>query len=582
MIKLGSYLKFGDRRGLLPIFGITIFLLISASFITLGIILPSQVSSSLEEGINNRLLSGVRNAIAESSHAIKSELDSKKIATLARVKQSFTAQYEANGKALIKTLLPLVENYDFDTAKQILVDAIESNSAIAGIGYRLQAEDKPDVIGDASSQQLLKFKVTEKNSFADVELTLLVAPDLMTQAEEEERSSFGKIEQHMLNANQALEQRILKDANAMQSETLASLRIRVWLLAAVGVVVLVGVTLLVMQRLVIRPLERTKQHLLAIAEGNLTRDFDYHSKNELGEMADAMNTMVANLRRIAAEIDSSVKTISSHADNLNGNTDSMVQGARNQASQATQAASAITELSASFNEVAHSSSSASESANSASNQALAGRDIVSKTASGMASIETKVSDSSTLISDLNRRGEEIGKVVSVINGIAEQTNLLALNAAIEAARAGEQGRGFAVVADEVRTLAARTSGATKEISQMIEMIQVDTGKSVKSMDSVSGQVDAGVNLAEQALAEMDNIVKSSEGSMQMATSIATAVEQQSVTANEVSRNVENMAMVSKETEDASASMQQAAQELTQLGAELSSVISWFKVGKREG
>ncbi|MCB1880389.1 MAG: hypothetical protein KDI54_10090, partial [Gammaproteobacteria bacterium] len=217
-------------------------------------------------------------------------------------------------------------------------------------------------------------------------------------------------------------------------------------------------------------------------------------------MAEAMNTMVANLRRIVAEINRSVTTLTSHADSLNRNTGSVVEGARGQALQAVQAASAITELSASFNEVAQSSNSASESARSTSRQALSGRDIVSQTADEMNSIAAKVSSCTGLIGALNRGGDEIGNVVNVINGIAEQTNLLALNAAIEAARAGEQGRGFAVVADEVRTLASRTGDATREISQMIERIQVDTGKSVTSMNSVSEQVNQGVELAEKAQA----------------------------------------------------------------------------------
>ena len=525
-------------------------------------------------------LPGARSAVEESNHAIKAELDTKRDATLARVKRAFTAQNEAKGKALIKTLLPLVENYDFDTAKQILVDAVDSDRAVAGIRYRLQTGDKPAAIGDTSSSGLLPFKVTEKNSFADLEINLLVTTDLLTQAEAEERSSFAKIEQYMKGSNQALEQHILADSHAMQANTVASLRVRVWVLAVIGVILLVGITLLVMQRLVITPLVRTKQHLLTIAEGYLTHDFDYQSNNELGEMADAMNTMVEKLRRIVAAINSTVTTLTSHSDRLSRNTSGVVQGARDQAAQVTRASSAITELSASFHEVARNSSSASDSARSASQQAQSGRDIVSKTASGMNTIAITVSDSSALISELNRRGKEIGNVVNVINGIAEQTNLLALNASIEAARAGEQGRGFAVVADEVRALAGRTSEATQEISQMIAKIQVDTSKSVKSMSSVNDQVDSGVELAKKALAAMDGIVQSSEESMQMATSIATAVEQQSVTANEISCSMESIAMVSRETEDASMSMQQAAQELAQLGAELNQTISWFEVNGR--
>ena len=316
ILPFSSLTKKIGTGGLLPIFGIMVFLLMSAGFATLGFILPSQISSSLDREINDRMLPGIRTAVEESSHAIKKELDTKRDATLARVKTAFTAQNEAKGKALIKTLLPLVENYDFDTAKQILLDAIGSDDAIAGIIYRLQADDKLGTIGDTSLGGLLPFKMVEKNSFADLEINLLVTPDQLAQAEEEEKSSFAKVERQMQEANQALEQQILEGAHGMQVNTVASLRIRIWLIAVVGVVLLVGITLLVMQRLVIIPLEKTKRYLLSIAEGDLTQDLDYHSNNELGEMAAAMNTMVANLRRIAAEINSSVAALISHADNL--------------------------------------------------------------------------------------------------------------------------------------------------------------------------------------------------------------------------------------------------------------------------
>ncbi len=576
---LSLNLKKNNKSGLLLIVGIMIFILISSVFIALGFILPSQVSSSLEEEMNERMLPDIRSALEKSNHSIKLVLDKKRDTTLARVKKAYATQNEAKGKAIIKTILPLVENYDFETVKQILVDAVESDGAIAGIHYRLQSGDKLEAIGDTSSSGLLPFKTIEKNNFADVEITLLISPKQLAQAEEEEKNSFIEIEQHMKQSNQKLEQQIHDNAVTMQSNTIGSMRTQVWLFAVVGVVLLISITLLVMQRLVIIPLNRTRQHLLTLSKGDLTRDFDYHSKNELGEMADAMNIMVENLRRIVTEINSSLSTLTNHTDSLNNNTSDVVQGAQNQAAQAEQAASAITDLSSSFNEVANSSNSASKSASSASQQAKIGRDLVSKTATGMNTVAAKVSESSELIDKLNRRTEEIGNVVNVINGIAEQTNLLALNAAIEAARAGEQGRGFAVVADEVRTLAGRTSEATMEISQMIDKIQTETSQTVKSMDLVNGQVDNGVELANKALEAMDGIVQSSEDSMQMATHIASAVDQQSLSANEVSGSVESMASVSRETQDASTLMQQAIQELTQLGSGLNKTILWFKVNE---
>ncbi len=577
-MKTNPRLKFGakGKGGLLLIFGIMVFILVSIGFAVIGFILPLQVHSSMEHEITGSMLPEIRVAFEQSNKTIKEELDAKRDATLARAKTAFSAQKAATGTALIKTILPLMEEYDVDGAAQVLQDAMDADSSIAGIRYRLQTDDPMVVVGDTSAAGLLPFKVAEKNEFADVELTLLVAPDLLALTEQEEKASFEKIEKVRAEAAQALEQQVLGNARSMQANTVSALQLRVWLLAAVSVLVLVGVISWAMHRVVIVPLAKTKQHLLTLSGGDLTSDFDFHSGNELGEMAHAMNTMVEKLRRIVEKINTSVISVSNHADRLNHTTDTVAQGAKSQVGQTIQAASAITELSVSFEEVTRNSSNALDLAKSSSEMAQSGREIVSKTAQGMASIATTVADSSTLIGELDRNSEEVGRVVNVINGIAEQTNLLALNAAIEAARAGEQGRGFAVVADEVRTLAGRTAEATRDISRTIEKIQSDTGKSVKSMDSVSRQVQGGVEQAEKGLDAMDGIVSSSEESMQMAASIATAVEQQSMTTREVSASVESIAAVSRETDSTCTSMQEAAQELAQLGGELKKAISWFK------
>ncbi|MDX2504789.1 MAG: HAMP domain-containing methyl-accepting chemotaxis protein [Gammaproteobacteria bacterium] len=569
-------LKKNNKSGLLLIVGIMIFILISSVFIALGFILPSQVSSSLEEEMNERMLPDIRSALEKSNHSIKLVLDKKRDTTLARVKKAYATQNEAKGKAIIKTILPLVENYDFETVKQILVDAVESDGAIAGIHYRLQSGDKLEAIGDTSSSGLLPFKTIEKNNFADVEITLLISPKQLAQAEEEEKNSFIEIEQHMKQSNQKLEQQIHDNAVTMQSNTIGSMRTQVWLFAVVGVVLLISITLLVMQRLVIIPLNRTRQHLLTLSKGDLTQDFDYHSKNELGEMADAMNIMVENLRRIVTEINSSLSTLTNHTDSLNNNTSDVVQGAQNQAAQAEQAASAITDLSSSFNEVANSSNSASKSASSASQQAKIGRDLVSKTATGMNTVAAKVSESSELIDKLNRRTEEIGNVVNVINGIAEQTNLLALNAAIEAARAGEQGRGFAVVADEVRTLASRTQESTQEIQQMIESLQAGTKAAVGAMDSSRAQAQNGVEKISTAGDALTTIVAGIEHINDMNTQIASAALEQSAVAEEVNKNVVNISQIASTSEANSVQTQNASEELSRFAVGLQSLVSQFK------
>jgi|GEM_PF-1870767 len=569
-----------NKKSLLLIFGVIITFLVISGFAVFSYVVPVYVNSSLDEEINNRMIPSVSEALKKTTLSIKNELDSKRDSTLKQIKKSFLEQNESKAKAIIKTLMPLVENYDFDAALSVLKDTIESNQHITAIQYRFQTGDKLELIGEKSLPNLLTFKVIEKNEFADVEVNLLVKPDLLVHAENEEKVSFGKIEKFLTSANQQLETKILEDSNTMQNNTLSALRVLLIFLAVLGVVGQAGVTLLVMNYLIIKPLRKTKEYLLTISRGDLTHNLDYQSNNELGEMANAMQTMVENQRRIVAEINTTMVALTTHSNSLNQHSVSVVQGAQEQASQADHAASAINNLSQSFSEVTNKSESASQSASSALDDAKSGHNIVSNSATGMTSIAATVSGSSELISELNARAEEIGNVIGVINGIAEQTNLLALNAAIEAARAGEQGRGFAVVADEVRTLAGRTSEATREIAQVVEKIQQDTGKSVESMDSVKTQVNGGVELAEKALTTMDGIVQSSNASMQMAADIAKAVEQQSMTANDVSTNVEKMAQVSKDTQNASTSMQKETEELALLKDELNKTISWFKVNSQ--
>jgi len=197
---------------------------------------------------------------------------------------------------------------------------------------------------------------------------------------------------------------------------------------------------------------------------------------------------------------------------------------------------------------------------------------VSQAIDGMNRISASVMESARTIETLGKSSDEIGEIIAVIYDIADQTNLLALNAAIEAARAGEQGRGFAVVADEVRKLAERTTKATKEIASMIKSIQSDTDGAVKSMSAGTEEVEKGVSLVNQAGGSLDQIVEVVASVTDMIQQIATAAEEQSAAAEEISTNVEAVATITKETATGANQSSVATQELTRLASDLQQMV----------
>jgi len=233
------------------------------------------------------------------------------------------------------------------------------------------------------------------------------------------------------------------------------------------------------------------------------------------------------------------------------------------------------EMSATVVEVAKNSQNASESAGTAQSVAVKGGDVVKRAVDGMLTVADTVKESAGTVETLGNSSEEIGAIISVINDIADQTNLLALNAAIEAARAGEQGRGFAVVADEVRKLAEKTTKATKEIAGMIKTIQKDTKGAMESMGRAATQVKEGVSLASQAGESLTEIVSSVEEASSMVRQIAVAAEEQSATTEEISSNINSIAEVSNETSEGVGDISVAAADLNLVAEELKSIVNGF-------
>ena len=330
---------------------------------------------------------------------------------------------------------------------------------------------------------------------------------------------------------------------------------------------------------VIRPMRETTKLIDSLADGHgdLTVQLPVHSQDEIGKLRMAVNTFVDSLRNMIQTIATEVRQLGTESGELTRFSSELSSNSEQQRSQTTQVATAMNEMTATVQEVARNVSEAANAAEKGQSEAQTGQQVVTATVSSIRKLSDEVDTAANVIARLEESSEKIGSVLDVINGIAEQTNLLALNAAIEAARAGEQGRGFAVVADEVRTLASRTHESTLEIREMIETVQTGTNDAVKVMgrgkeaakDSVSQVEQAGASL--QAILDMVSTITS------MTSQIASAAEEQSLTAEEINRNVESILEIREQTASGAEQTARSSSELSELAHRLEGMVGQFRV-----
>jgi len=320
------------------------------------------------------------------------------------------------------------------------------------------------------------------------------------------------------------------------------------------------------------------QHTIESIEhhSDLTLRMDIASKDEIGATAQAFDKMLEKFQSIVGQVNGSATQMSAAAEELSVITQETADGVHEQTSQTEQVATAINEMSATVHEVSRNAGEAAVAANETTQQANNGRQVVNAAIDSMDKLANEIEQASSVITRLEEDGVKIGAVLDVIRGIAEQTNLLALNAAIEAARAGEQGRGFAVVADEVRTLASRTQESTQEIQQMIESLQSGTKAAVIAMDSSRNQAQAGVEKISIAGDALSTIVSGIEHINDMNAQIASAAEEQSAVSEEINQNVVKISEIATTSAANSVQTQNASEELSRLSVDLQDLVSQFK------
>ncbi|HTY35593.1 MAG TPA: methyl-accepting chemotaxis protein [Bacteroidota bacterium] len=393
------------------------------------------------------------------------------------------------------------------------------------------------------------------------------------------RTSVAPIRSRMATALNKLAEVIVAQAKET-SEANAALAKRATTTATIvlilGFMIALGLGIFIAHS-VVKPLKYLFSQAQMVAQGDLTVEVVQKSKDEIGQLAGAFAGMVDNLRDTLGRVSEASSAVASASSEISSSTEEMAAGAQEQTSQASEVASAVEEMTKTIVENSRNAGATAETAKQARQAAEQGGRVVEETVAGMNRIATVVHQSAGTVKALGKSSDQIGEIIGVIDDIADQTNLLALNAAIEAARAGEQGRGFAVVADEVRKLAERTTKATKEIAGMIKQIQAETTGAVSAMEEGTNEVEKGKELADKAGVSLKEIVDVSQRVTDMVAQIAAASEQQSSASEQISKNVEAISAVTGQTASGTQQVARAAEDLNRLTETLEQLVRRFKL-----
>ncbi len=377
---------------------------------------------------------------------------------------------------------------------------------------------------------------------------------------------------------------IMVDSNARQTaegavaagktESAAKLNLYIGIGVAFLAAFLLGMFI---SRVISRPIASALVNAQRIAGGDLTQPIVSTHRDEAGLMLSALGDMQSSLKGTIGQISSAADQLASAAEELNAVTEESSRGLTRQNDEIQLAATAVTEMTAAVEEVARNAMSTSDASKLTSTEAANGRDQAREAVNAINTVSSEISSSTAMVEELAGRVREIGQVLDVIRGIAEQTNLLALNAAIEAARAGEQGRGFAVVADEVRALAARTQASTGEIEAMIGSVQSSADQAVRAMGNSRTLASNTQSLAQATGQSLERIAQSISEINDRNMLIATASEEQSHVAREVDRNLINIQDLSTQTAAGANQTSASSQELSRLAISFNNLVGKFKV-----
>ena len=375
---------------------------------------------------------------------------------------------------------------------------------------------------------------------------------------------------------EALNIDVLQDLSHFNSSFFTTQAITVGIMIAV---IMLGVflTIFFMNRHLFAPMKKLISHMEHVEKGNLTTEVHPHGLREIHKMGSSLQSLIQSLGGQVAQIHAHAGHLSGAAEELSIVTGQTNNGVQEQQKETDQVATAINEMSATVQEVARNAETAAEAARNADTETANGQQVVSQTMAEIDVLAREIERATAVIHKLESDSENIGSVMDVIRSIAEQTNLLALNAAIEAARAGEQGRGFAVVADEVRVLASRTQESTREIQEMIERLQTGASEAMTAMNESQTKAHETVEQAARAGTTLETIAASVANINEMNTQIASAAEEQSAVAEEINNSIVNISKIAVSTAEGANSTARSSESLKELATNLQKVVSTFRI-----
>jgi methyl-accepting chemotaxis protein len=449
---------------------------------------------------------------------------------------SGNADFEKNATAAIEEAIVGVNTLAGDVSSQYIPQLQKANLALKGYGA---------AVGQYRDAQQVSRQALEK--MTGLGQQLLDLSDKLTASQNAKR-----------------------DADSRQAQSTLGLATVLALLF--GVLAAWAIT-----RQITLPLKQTLAAVDRVASGDLTHNLNIDRHDELGQLQHGIQRMTLSLRELIGGISNGVTQIASAAEELSAVTEQTSAGVNSQKVETDQVATAMHQMTATVQEVARNAEEASEAAVVADQQAREGDKVVNEAIAQIERLASEVGHSTQAMGELKRESDKIGSVLDVIKSVAQQTNLLALNAAIEAARAGEAGRGFAVVADEVRSLAQRTQKSTEEIEDLIAGLQNGTQQVATIMDTSRELTVSSVELTRRAGGSLESITRTVSAIQAMNQQIAAAAEQQSATAEEINRSVLNVRDVSEQTSAASEETAASSIELARLGTHLQGLVGRFRV-----